>query len=56
MQDYRKTKAALAPGKDQPEGKVEEHPFFGMWKGGASVEEEMDRLRGRRPRVWDSPG
>ncbi|MEK6815408.1 MAG: type II toxin-antitoxin system Phd/YefM family antitoxin [Nitrospirota bacterium] len=31
-------------------GKVADHPFFGMRRGGGSVEREIDRLRGGRYR------
>lgn len=31
-------------------GKVADHPFFGMRRGGGSVEREMDGLRGGRYR------
>jgi len=47
---HGKTKGVLTACRPQPRGKVAEHPFFGMHEGEASVEEEMDQLRGGRHR------
>ena len=47
---HGKTKGVLTACTPQAIGKVTEHPFFNMRESQASVEEEMDELRGGRHR------
>ena len=47
---HGKTKGVLKAGAVRSNSKVSRHPFFNMRSVGASVEGEMDRLRGGRYR------
>jgi hypothetical protein len=49
---YRgKVKGVLYPTADAPSGRVTEHPFFGVRESGATVDEQMESLRGGRYRA-----
>lgn len=45
-----KLKGVIKAAKGKSKRKVSEYPFFGMYKNGRTVEQEMDRLRGGRYR------
>ncbi len=48
---HGKLKGVITAGSEREETKVREHPFFGMKKARASVEQEMEMLRGGRHRA-----
>jgi hypothetical protein len=45
-----KLKGVIKPVGDNPQIKVEDHPFFGMRKSPETVKQQMDHLRGGRYR------
>lgn len=54
---HGKLKGILTPFKQSTNRKVENHPFFGMYKEDKdSVEDVMNQLRGERYHVYSSNG